>query len=455
MQFLDRNGKAMLSAYSRLSKLFLLLLLVLVALIFSSDAPCQTQWQHHPNSPVLKLSSDWDSNWLEPKSIVQTDSLFHMWYFGANKQWKGGLGYATSTDGIQWQRYDKNPILTKGEPGAWNEAGIGGGSVILMDSIFYGWFWGWNADRSSNGLGLATSTDGINWTEYENNPVISSAATGDWDDFATLQYLDILFNGDQFMMYYCGCKNEYKSPGRYTMKIGCATSPDGVTWTPYENNPVLVESETSSAWDYWRVEWPTVVKNHAGYHMWFHGDNALSQIGYAHSDDGFNWTKYEKNPVLSPRTIGSWGQIGIVGPKVLYDASDNSYKMWYMGGTISNGAQTSQIGYATAPNDSVETVVQRRATPEQFTLLRNYPNPFNPTTTIEYDCSTASDVTLDIYDLSGRRVKRLVHQKQNAGRYRVTWQADDERGRSVPAGLYFARLHTGEFQHSIKLTLIK
>ncbi len=443
--------------YSMDSTLFAALLFTLALMFHTSNGLAQTTWEHYSEGPVLKVGTGnaWDNNWLQPETIIRQDSVFHMWYFGANKQWKGGIGYAVSADGINWEKHQDNPILVKGEPGAWDEGGIGGGYVLLINDTFYRWFWGWNNDRSVRGIGLATSTDGITWIEYEDNPVIPNAPTGTWDDFVTLQSPSIVYDGERYIMWYSGCKNEYKQPNYFTMKIGCATSPDGITWTAYENNPVLVESEIKSDWDYWKVEMPTVVKNHTGYHMWFHGDGGQSRIGYAHSNDGFTWTKDEENPVLSPRRLGTWSQIGIMGPIALFDEIDNTYKMWYMGGSVSNGAQVSQIGYATAPNDSVETVVQRRVTPEQFTLLRNYPNPFNPITTIEYNCSATTHITLDIYDVSGRRVKRLVDQKQGAGRYRVTWQADDDRGRSVPAGLYCARLQTGEFQHSIKLTLIK
>lgn len=435
-----------------------LLFLSLCILIIFTKGTGQTNWTHHDTNPVLKLGAagEWDNYWLEPESIVRTDTAYHMWYFGASTGFsKRGIGYAISSDGVIWQRHENNPILTKGESGAWDEGGIGGGCVILVDTLFHRWFWGWNTDRSIMGIGLATSTDGIAWTEYEHNPVITNAPTGTWDDFATLQYLNIIYNGEQFMMWYCGCKDEYKAQGRYTMKIGCATSPDGITWTPYENNPVLVESDKSSEWDYWRVEWPTVVKNHAGYHMWFHGDNALSQIGYAYSNDGFNWTKCDANPVLSPKTFGAWSQIGIVGPKVLYDASENTYKMWYMGGSISNGAQISQIGYATAPNDSVETLVQRQKSPEHFALLRNYPNPFNPSTTIEFECPIQSTVRLDIFDLKGRHVKTLMDKNLTAGHYQEIWYADDETGHAVPTGMYFARLKAGDVQQHIKLTLIR
>jgi len=438
-------------------------MLILFSVVFHhfSNVRSQTNWTHHSSNPALELSAsgEWADYWLEPESIVRTDTAYHMWYWGASTGFsKRGIGYAMSSDGITWQRHENNPILSKGESGAWDEGGIGGGCVILVDTLFYRWFWGWNTDRSIMGIGLATSTDGITWMEYENNPVIPNTPTGTWDDFATLQYLNILYNGEQYMMWYCGCKDEYKVPGYYTMKIGCATSSDGITWTPYENNPILVESKTSSAWDYWKVEMPTVVKNQTGYHMWFHGDNGKSQIGYAHSDDGFNWTKCDDNPVLKPKRIGSWSQIGIMGPVVRYDASDNIYQMWYMGGSISNGAQISQIGYATAPNDTVGTVVQYRNRDgilERFSLYQNYPNPFNPSTTIEFECRQKSHVILAIYDILGRKIRTLVNQEHVAGTYTVNWDGIDEQGECVPGGIYIARLVSGDRQQAIKLTLIR
>ena len=60
-------------------------------------------------------------------------------------------------------------------------------------------------------------------------------------------------------------------------------------------------------------------------------------------------------------------------------------------------------------------------------LHRNYPNPFNPTTTISYDLANDGNVAIDIYNIKGQKVKTLVNDRQNAGAHTVVWNGQDER----------------------------
>jgi hypothetical protein len=85
-----------------------------------------------------------------------------------------------------------------------------------------------------------------------------------------------------------------------------------------------------------------------------------------------------------------------------------------------------------------------------------YPNPFNPMTTISYNLREQVSVTLTIYDVTGREVKRLVDgEVTNSGRYEKIWDGRDETGRAVASGVYFYRLEAGGFTQTRKMTLIK
>ncbi|MBE0572288.1 MAG: T9SS type A sorting domain-containing protein, partial [Ignavibacteriaceae bacterium] len=88
--------------------------------------------------------------------------------------------------------------------------------------------------------------------------------------------------------------------------------------------------------------------------------------------------------------------------------------------------------------------------PTEFTLYQNYPNPFNPTTTIKYDLPFASDVSLVIYDILGRKVKELVNTKQQAGRYEVQFDASN-----LASGVYIYRLITEKYLNSKKMILLR
>ena len=86
----------------------------------------------------------------------------------------------------------------------------------------------------------------------------------------------------------------------------------------------------------------------------------------------------------------------------------------------------------------------------------NYPNPFNPTTTIQYALPTATDVELTVYNVVGQAVRTLVAEHQRTGHYTVEWDATNDSGHSVSAGLYFYRLQAGgQFLAVEKMLLLK
>ncbi len=88
--------------------------------------------------------------------------------------------------------------------------------------------------------------------------------------------------------------------------------------------------------------------------------------------------------------------------------------------------------------------------PEKFELYQNFPNPFNPSTLIKYDLAKNSTVNIVVYDLLGRQVSSLVNQKQNAGRYQVSFD-----GASLSSGIYFYKIVTQEYVQVKRMLLIK
>ena len=93
--------------------------------------------------------------------------------------------------------------------------------------------------------------------------------------------------------------------------------------------------------------------------------------------------------------------------------------------------------------------------PEVFALHQNYPNPFNPTTTINYDIPESQLVTIMIYDIMGREIKSLVNEYQELGFKSVRWDATDNFGRAVSAGMYVYTIQAGDFRQVKKMVLLK
>ena len=105
----------------------------------------------------------------------------------------------------------------------------------------------------------------------------------------------------------------------------------------------------------------------------------------------------------------------------------------------------------------VAGVLELQSTPREFALHQNFPNPFNPDTTIKYDLAESADVTLQIYNVLGQVVRTLVgSEAQNAGRYQIRWNGMDDRGVSVSSGIYFYQISAeGKFQNVRKLMMLK
>ena len=88
-------------------------------------------------------------------------------------------------------------------------------------------------------------------------------------------------------------------------------------------------------------------------------------------------------------------------------------------------------------------------------LHSNFPNPFNPRTTIKFDLSLSGPVELAVFDVAGRLVKRLVSESMSAGNHEAVWEGRDTSGRQASAGVYFFRLKTTDTIDTKRMTLIK
>jgi len=88
-------------------------------------------------------------------------------------------------------------------------------------------------------------------------------------------------------------------------------------------------------------------------------------------------------------------------------------------------------------------------------LHNDYPNPFNPITTLRYDLPENSLVTITIYDMLGRQVKTLINEYQDPGYRSIIWDATNDYGKPVSAGMYLYQIHAGEYISTKKMVLLK
>jgi hypothetical protein len=112
--------------------------------------------------------------------------------------------------------------------------------------------------------------------------------------------------------------------------------------------------------------------------------------------------------------------------------------------------QTENTRFTVTVSPNGESIVEGRDLPVSFELHQNYPNPFNPTTVIRYELAESTDVSLDVYSLSGQRVATLVNRAQTAGTYTVPFDAS-----RLASGIYIYQLKAGNFLSTRKMILLK
>jgi len=101
--------------------------------------------------------------------------------------------------------------------------------------------------------------------------------------------------------------------------------------------------------------------------------------------------------------------------------------------------------------------VQQNGTeiPVKFELSQNYPNPFNPSTKINFSLPKAEQVTLKIYDITGKEIVTLVNQKYTAGKYTTDWMGTDANGKAVSSGVYFYKIVAGNYIETKRMVFLK
>ncbi len=126
-------------------------------------------------------------------------------------------------------------------------------------------------------------------------------------------------------------------------------------------------------------------------------------------------------------------------------------------GAVAGAEHVKQLKLVVGKHDFVdEKLAEARAIPTTYELSQNFPNPFNPATTIRYGLPSAERVTLKIYNLLGAEVATLLDNEQKAAGYHAAvWDARDEAGRNATSGVYFIRFRAGDFVQTRKMLLIE
>ena len=156
-------------------------------------------------------------------------------------------------------------------------------------------------------------------------------------------------------------------------------------------------------------------------------------------------------------------QLSIINDQLIPGAGSSSsrHEYEYVDKGLTNGVtywyKLEDVDYSgnTELHCPVSAIPIAKATPSEFRLYPNYPNPFNPVTTISYDLPEDGYIELSIYNMRGEKVTTLLKGNQEAGSYRMNWNGTNRNGEIVSSGIYFLRIVSGSYCKTSKMVFIR
>ena len=279
------------------------------------------------DGPVLTPSeTGWENCRVEDPAMSYHNDDYHMIYAGANVKdaRQTRLGYAKSSNGKQWTRMTREPILTEGTPGSWDDYAVKNPSLLYSDGQFHLIYDGSSeATGEWSGIGYAVSDDLQSWKKYDANPVISRGDSDSWDSKATADSFITYLDG-QYHLFYAGRDETHE------WTIGVARSDDLIHWKKDPNNPIFTKEDSLSHCE--GVLNPNIFKIDGTYKMVYKcrdtTKTAERWIELAVSDDLTEW-EANPEPILVPDGPTTWEGRGITNPEVI--KTDDGFLMAYVG----------------------------------------------------------------------------------------------------------------------------
>jgi predicted GH43/DUF377 family glycosyl hydrolase len=175
---------------------------------------------------VLRAEEPWEKRALMCPSVLRDENgTYHLWYSGGERYEPDAIGYATSADGVTWQRVDRNPVLRPLETARWERSRVAGAHVFAHAGWLYAAYIGFADGFEDSSIGIARSSDGINWLRHAGNPVIRHGAPGEFDSINVYKPFVVVDNGE-WRLWFNGSSpltGDDLSPENRIERIGYAT----------------------------------------------------------------------------------------------------------------------------------------------------------------------------------------------------------------------------------------
>lgn len=164
-------------------------------------------WTRKGDMPVLSADASWEKGAVLCSQVIwdEQEQLFKMWYSAGDKFDPDAIGYATSKDGMNWEKYKNNPVFTANKQNKWEQAKVAGCQVIKRPNDYLMFYIGY-MDPDHAQIGMARSKDGItNWERFNGNPIIGPGAISTWDSYAVYKPYAIPDPANnRWLLYYNG-----------------------------------------------------------------------------------------------------------------------------------------------------------------------------------------------------------------------------------------------------------
>ncbi len=215
------------------------------------------------------------------------------------------------TEKFKWKRYKRNPVFPA-VPGTWMESQTANPDLLLIGDTYYMYFRG--QEGGHDRIGLATipvdKFDGVTWDIFP-EPVIDVGEKGEWDETHLLDPAAVLVDGMVYLYYSAVCPECDRS-------ICLAVSNDGIHFTKYESNPMIVGGG------------PEIVRKNGVFHLYFWREKISGkgfQLHLAVSDNGYDFKELHEDPVLPAGPDGAWDSHTAETPRI-FEENDLYYMMY-------------------------------------------------------------------------------------------------------------------------------
>jgi hypothetical protein len=430
--------------------------------------------KYYPNGDTAWVRTyNGAGNFNDYASAIAIDSSGYVYVTGDCKGSGTDRDYATikyyPNGDTAWVRIYNGPINVAGD---WAyDLAVGDSGYVYVTGASYGisiskdfttikyrpdgdtaWVRRYDGPGNGEDIAYAIALDGLN------NVYVTgySDSTGTFQDYATIKYDS---NGNELWV------KRYSAPAEGT-DIAYAIAVDGsnnVYVTGYSGGgPTDIDYATIKYYSNGDTAW---VRRYNGpvngwdgaFAIAIDGSNNVYVTGYSVGNGtsyDYATIKYYSNGDTA--WVERYNGIGDSADYAYAIAVDDSGNAYVTGKSYESGTNYDYCTIKYSPKSTdVKDETKGQEKPSEFDLCQNYPNPFNPTTKIEFTLARSGFVSLNIYDILGRKVRTLVSEHLSSGYKSVLWDGKNDDGKEVASGVYFYQLRVGDFSEPKKMVLLK